>query len=51
MKEILQALTLLGSVNLAFAVNANERTNVVLIVADDLGFTPKILTNLGGNYI
>ncbi len=39
MKRLLHALTLLGSVSLACTVSASERPNVVLIVADDLGFT------------
>lgn len=39
MKTLLQTLTLLGSVSLACTVTASERPNVVLIVADDLGFT------------
>jgi arylsulfatase len=39
MKTLLQTITLLGSVSLACTVSASERPNVVLIVADDLGFT------------
>jgi arylsulfatase len=39
MKTLLQTITLLGSVSLACTVTASERPNVVLIVADDLGFT------------
>jgi len=39
MKKLLQALTLLGSASLVCAVNASGRPNLVLIVADDLGFT------------
>ncbi|WP_299768904.1 arylsulfatase [uncultured Pseudoteredinibacter sp.] len=39
MKKILQALTLLGSTSIICSAMATERPNIVLIVADDLGFT------------
>ncbi len=39
MKKILQTLTLLGSASITCATLAADRPNVVLIVADDLGFT------------
>ena len=39
MKTLLQTFTLIGSASLGFAVNAADSPNIVLIVADDLGFT------------